>query len=465
MYSFLSLFGFVWVLGGFTACARGGKVTQKQLELSWLFSWDSQLALPNPITAQCETLHVAWGRDSMTGPDPIAPYSMLVFSSNEQSPLVIDAGSALEFDLTIPFGPSTQYQVCMFDSRGNTGGCQAVYTVYPTIDQSTGLAPTCTNVTFPKPLNVTMTQGDGTELSRYAFNPPQCDTLTVTPNEGTPPFTLTIAPALRPPINITSETSGPINWTVDLDWATPFFLLLADADGRTYTAGPLHAGGPGTTKCFARGPSGPSNGGKIAGAVIGSLVAGVLLGVTSMTALSVYRSHRAMPKPSLFSSFEKKEFSVLEEGQRPVVPLNIDIAHIPSAPSSIVPAMPRASSLSAPLPAAPLPAEQARHNSTSPRRSRKNTQDMAPAGTLRTENSVGESSGSAASSPEFVSPSSTSAISGLSSVSTITESPSEAQGPLLAGRVYIRHMDGGTVIELPPSYVDGRPQPPPSTQS
>jgi hypothetical protein len=76
----------------------------------------------------------------------------------------------------------------MFDSNGATGGCQAVYTVYPTtgedlrayseldwvtlafaIDEATGAPPTCTNVTFPQPMNVGLTQGKGETLSRYGF--------------------------------------------------------------------------------------------------------------------------------------------------------------------------------------------------------------------------------------------------------------------------------------------------------
>ena len=60
-----------------------------------------------------------------------------------------------------------------------------------------------------------------------------------------------VAPALHPPYNITSYDTKPINWTVSLSWASPFFVSLVDADGSMWSNGPLHAGGGGSITCLA----------------------------------------------------------------------------------------------------------------------------------------------------------------------------------------------------------------------
>ena len=125
--------------------------------------------------------------------------------------------------------------------------------------------PSCANVTSPPTLDVQGYVSDG-PFSRFGWID-QCTDLSIVPQNGTPPYTLTvnfyicisyyvqanchqIAPALHPPYNITSNTA-PLNWTVSLSWASPFFVSLADANGNLWASGPLHAGGGGSIACLA----------------------------------------------------------------------------------------------------------------------------------------------------------------------------------------------------------------------
>lgn len=133
------------------------------------------------------------------------------------SPLIIEVGDVLSYvralnkkcelwltilqSWTVPFAPGTQYQICMFDKFGNTGGCQATYTVIPPTS-----TPTCGNVTFPPQLGVAAVVDNG-PMSQYGWvdqvsarsffinifltRPRQCTDIQLTPTNGTAPFTLT----------------------------------------------------------------------------------------------------------------------------------------------------------------------------------------------------------------------------------------------------------------------------------
>ncbi|KAK7058102.1 hypothetical protein R3P38DRAFT_2844334 [Favolaschia claudopus] len=233
--------------------------------------------VPIPITEQCETLHLKWGREGAIGPNPVAPYSMVVYTSTFITPFTIAAGDGLSFDWAVPFAPGTQYQICMWDKNGVPGGCQAMYTV---VKNSTVANPTCQNVTFPTLMQVEATVPNG-PMSQFGFID-QCTDLFVTPKSGKPPFTLTVAPALHPPYNITVNSMSTIDWTVSLSWSFPFFLSLTSSDGQMWSNGPLHAGGRGPDGCLAPGsiPSskahsiavGAGVGGAFAAAVVASLL-------------------------------------------------------------------------------------------------------------------------------------------------------------------------------------------------
>lgn len=222
----------------------------------WFFSWDpSWEPTPIPTTAQCDTLEITWQRSTATGPDGVAPYYLQIYTSAYVFPLIIPAGSLPATNFTVPFSPGTQYQICMFDSMGSTGGCQAIYTVYPAPNTTAENPPSCANVTFPaQSLNVTSGYSQGT-LSQYGW-PDQCSDIMVTPQEGTPPFIFTVAPALHPPLNFTSNSMNPVNWTVSLSWGSPFFISVVDSTGLSWAHGPLHSG-EGDTSCLSVGATIP----------------------------------------------------------------------------------------------------------------------------------------------------------------------------------------------------------------
>ncbi|CAG7846141.1 SubName: Full=Uncharacterized protein {ECO:0000313/EMBL:CCA70980.1} [Serendipita indica DSM 11827] len=110
-------------------------------------------------------------------------------------------------------------------------------------------------------LGVKMTSVDtGGPLSRYGW-PASCSDLQFEIADGfeggvagTPPYILTVAPALRTPVNITFVKSA--RWTVTLDHGHPFFVSVTDSKGITWSNGPLH-GGAGTRACLSPPPPYP----------------------------------------------------------------------------------------------------------------------------------------------------------------------------------------------------------------
>jgi len=199
-------------------------------------------------------------------------------------PYVIDAGSGLEYNLTIPFPPGTQYEICMFDTNGATGGCQAIYTVYPSALTTIPTTTTgCGNFSLPSQTLGVQGVVDNGPVSQYGWID-QCTDISLIPKNGTPPFTMLVAPALHPPYKITSNDMSPINWTISLSWGSPFFISLTDANGLSWTNGPLHSGGGGPTNCLSLSSDlTPGKSGVavpvVVGSSIGALVIGAIIGV------------------------------------------------------------------------------------------------------------------------------------------------------------------------------------------
>ncbi|KAJ7464158.1 hypothetical protein FB451DRAFT_1264764 [Mycena latifolia] len=266
--------GRLLVLG--TLVAAGSAKYVPLLQPGFFFDYNiATQPVPIPITEQCETIHLKWGRNGAIGPNPVAPYSLVVYTSTFITPFTIDAGDGLSFDWDVPFAPGTQYQICMWDKNGVPGGCQAMYTV---VQNTTVATPTCQNITFPTLLDVVATQAvPGGPMSQFGFID-QCTDLFVAPKSGKPPFTLTVAPALHPPYNITSNSMDPIDWTVSLSWSFPFFLSLVSSDGQMWSNGPLHAGGFGPSDCLAPGtiPSSKAHTLAAAAGIGGALGAGII---------------------------------------------------------------------------------------------------------------------------------------------------------------------------------------------
>ncbi|KAE9390751.1 hypothetical protein BT96DRAFT_1024373 [Gymnopus androsaceus JB14] len=237
-----------------------------------------------PVTQQCETITLTWGREGATGPNPVAPYFFQIFTSSFIVPFTVEAGDGgdagsdgkLSFDFTVPFAPGTQYQICMYDSLGTPGGCQMLYTM---IANSTVANPTCQNVTFPaesKNLGIDG-QVPGGPLSQNGFIN-QCDDVSIKPLNGTPPFILTISPPNHPPYNITSNTMDPIVWTVSLSRAFPFFMSLVSSEGLVWANGPMGVGASDVDSCLATDTMLKTKAhGIAAGAAIGGIFGGIFL--------------------------------------------------------------------------------------------------------------------------------------------------------------------------------------------
>ncbi|KAI0358998.1 hypothetical protein OH77DRAFT_1420516 [Trametes cingulata] len=272
------------------------------LEQGFYFDWYGDQSPPIPTAAQCDTLHITWGRRTATGPNPAAPYYLQIYTSTFIVPFVIPAGdeTAQSFDWVVPFVPGTQFQMCMVASNGVTGGCQAVYTVYQRPNTTLDNPPTCFNLTYPHaPLGVQASLTDGS-WSQYGWID-QCSDISFKPTNGTPPYTYTIAPALHPPFNITSDTMDAVNWTVSLMYGMPFFVTVTDANGVGWTNGPLHPGGGGSTSCLDLDaalnpqPSSKADGisaGGAAGLAVGTLILGALIGLLGTVLFFRWQSKR-----------------------------------------------------------------------------------------------------------------------------------------------------------------------------
>ncbi|KZV76921.1 hypothetical protein PENSPDRAFT_645679 [Peniophora sp. CONT] len=242
-----------------------------QLEQGFLFDWNpAGTTVPVPVTQQCDTIHITWSRSSATGPNPVAPYYLEVYTSAFIVPFLVEAGSGTSFDWQVPFAPNTLYQVCMYDSKGSTGGCQDIFTV---IANTTTSTPSCANVTFPAGAMSVEAEASGA-FSQYGWIP-QCSDISVTPKNGTPPYTFTIAPSLLPPINLTSDSMDKISWTNTLQYGISYFISLADSEGNRWSQGPLHSSG-GSSSCLD--DSGTPTVAIAVGALAGGIVAGALIG-------------------------------------------------------------------------------------------------------------------------------------------------------------------------------------------
>lgn len=297
------------LLGALTAVVYAA-VTEP-MELSWMFDFYTEDSILNQFSVyeQCETMHVKWSRSSATGPSATAPYLFQIYTTLYPYPFVIDVGDGPEFNWEIPFPPSTQFQICMFDANGYTGGCQSVVSVVPSTKDE--LSSTCSNdtLTFPDgPLDVDAYDSLG-PLSWTGW-PAQCTDLQLTPKSGTPPYTLTVALPLHPPYNATLEDMSSFNWTVALTWTMGFFVSIADSDHNMWSIGMLHSG-QGSAWCM-----GENNVGVSAGAAAGAGVGGLVLGaiVVALLVRCGWRSKEAPSEADLFTGIEFPEPMLMAEG-------------------------------------------------------------------------------------------------------------------------------------------------------
>ncbi|KAF8161559.1 hypothetical protein B0H34DRAFT_701510 [Crassisporium funariophilum] len=302
LVSFLVLSSIQGALAKFTPYLKPG----------FLFDYDKPGQLLSfPVSSQCERIHLKWSRETNnTGPPPVAPYFLQVFTSTSSTPFTVEAGFGPTFDWDVPFAPNTQYQICMYDINGVSGGCQATYSVIP---NTTVTTPTCQNVTAPPVLSVSGTVPTGA-LSQYSYID-QCTKLSVTPKSGTPPFILTVAPSFHPPYNLTSKTMDSISWLVSLPVGFHFFLSLTSADGQVWANGPMRVGDLGPTDCLAPGTMLKDEFNKIIiGTSIGSLVFGLAIGAISYLLFRKFRRDHKAPSQAYFA----REYLSRDDPSRPL---------------------------------------------------------------------------------------------------------------------------------------------------
>jgi len=271
--------------------SRFGEIAASQaqtfLPQGFFFDWNPPgTTVPIPVTQQCETLHITWQRGSTaTGPNPTSPYSLQIFTSTFVVPITVPAGDGTSLDFQVPFAPGTQYQICMWAAGGVSGGCQGIYTVIPNTTATAQNPATCKNVTYPATaLSVDAAVVNGA-FSQYGWVP-QCTDIRVKPQNGTGPYTFTVAPALHPPLNITSNGDA-MNWTVSFSHGLPFFVSVVDSQGNGWAQGPLHSGDGPDTSCLDlnRSSSGSSSHvGTTIGAAVGGVVVGLLAGAFGLLA-------------------------------------------------------------------------------------------------------------------------------------------------------------------------------------
>ncbi|EPQ61020.1 hypothetical protein GLOTRDRAFT_69162 [Gloeophyllum trabeum ATCC 11539] len=421
------------------------------MDQSFFFDWaPSTQPVPIPTVEQCSSISISWTRTSAsTGPNPVAPYYLQVYTDTFVVPLVIEAGSGTSLDWVVPFIPGTQFQICMFASNGATGGCQRMYTVIPTTDSSLGNPPVCRNLTYPQESQNLGIQGivSTGPLSQSGWVN-QCSDIQISATNGTPPYILTVAPTLHPPVNITFNQSAPINWTVALSWGSPFFLSVVDSAGNFWANGPLHSGGPAPSGCLAAldsssngtdhsGSSGVAPGVAI-GSGIGGLAFGLLLG--GLGAFLFLRRRGSSYSDRILG--HRKNSSDLDDG----------LPHMPADHYSAIPS-------SEPLQASTSTRGAPRTMSSS-RTLGHTSLGSLPSNQYHIEPFIMPN--------EVLQPPAAPPLESRPSTASGSRVPSDSQNSRGVPNVYVVHHDGGRppvtvftddgtqVIELPPQYIDER---------
>ncbi|KAJ7611467.1 hypothetical protein B0H17DRAFT_1221133 [Mycena rosella] len=203
---------FLLVLGSLVKTGRAKYVPLLQPGFFFDYNIASQ---PVPSPLQCETFHIKWGRQGAIGPNPVAPYSLVVYTSYVTIlAMFLCSGLSFDWDVRLLPGHSTRSacgirteflaDASQFESRSVT---------FPTLLDVDAMVPaahcrnTGSSTRFAPPFR---------RINTDAILFQQCTDLSLTPESGKPPFSLTVAPALHPPYNITSNSMDPIDWTVSV---------------------------------------------------------------------------------------------------------------------------------------------------------------------------------------------------------------------------------------------------------
>ncbi|WWC59487.1 uncharacterized protein I303_102043 [Kwoniella dejecticola CBS 10117] len=240
---------------------------------SFLFGFAPQSNLVLPIVPSCPsplTLSPLTPTNAKTS-DPKAPYTMIALVHEQLMDgkgvqyerlysAGLDVGDMSKVrNIQHPWMNGTQFIACIWGSNGASGGCQDLMTVVPseeTFDAYASPNSTCRAPdvleSWVTPANETLdveVLGASGDVSWNAW-PSTCSDLQINPKNGTPPYTLLVAPAAHPPVNITTSTL-PINYTIRLTHGQAFMLGLYDSSGKSWAFGPLHAGESTDLSCLA----------------------------------------------------------------------------------------------------------------------------------------------------------------------------------------------------------------------
>ncbi|OCF45879.1 hypothetical protein I317_00367 [Kwoniella heveanensis CBS 569] len=295
---------------------------------SFLFGF-TESNLVTPVTASCPTpltLTKLTTTNAKTS-DSAAPYTMVMLVHEQ----LID-GSGRQYErlysasmnvgdmsqttqVNHPWMNGTQFIACIWGSNGASGGCQDLYTVVPneeTFDAyntpNQGCRADHLVESWVPPGNETLDVAVTGVSGAVSWNawPAACSDLQITPKNGTAPYTLVVAPASHPPVNITSASSGDItlNYTVRLTHGQAFMLGLYDSNGASWAFGPLHAGESDDLTCLAtatgqQGTTKKSGEGVSVGAFAGTVVGAFVVGAIGALFLAwLFMLRKRSPKKS-----------------------------------------------------------------------------------------------------------------------------------------------------------------------
>ncbi|ORY30383.1 hypothetical protein BCR39DRAFT_529562 [Naematelia encephala] len=256
-----------------------------------------------PITDTCPTplTLTQLTTTNSGGPDPVAPYTMVLFVHEQLMDGAgiryeriyaksVDVGNlASTQDIQHPWMNGTQFIGCIWSSNAVSGGCQDLFTVVPSYLSAEAYLNASSQCRTPEVMGSWVTNQSNTlevdvegSTGTVSWNawPKACTDLKFTPKNGTGPYTLVIAPAAHPPVNITSDTS--MNYTVRLTHGQAFFAAMFDSAGNSWAFGPLHSGQNDDLECLAVATGQKSSSktrfgiGALVGGIVGAFVVGTL---------------------------------------------------------------------------------------------------------------------------------------------------------------------------------------------
>jgi hypothetical protein len=128
------------------------------------------------------------------------------------------------------------------------------------------------------------------------------------PKNGTAPYTLLIAPAFHPPVNISSSGDNyAMNYTIRLTHGQAFMAAVFDSAGNSWAVGPLHSGDSEDLECLAvatgttpKKSTTTFSVAVLAGSAVGAFVVGALGAILLAWLLGKRKRHHTRVRQTLF---------------------------------------------------------------------------------------------------------------------------------------------------------------------